>query len=100
MDSATVIAALKRHEAELRGLGVVRLSLFGSVARAEADEDSDVDLAAVLTECPRGFDYLERKDRIRDRLQEILGRPVDLIEEPSLRPRVQRGIEKDRVLAF
>jgi len=100
MDSASVIAALKRHEAELRDLGIERLSLFGSVARAEADEDSDIDLAAVLTEGPRGFDYLERKDRIRDRLQEILGRPVDLIEEPSSRPRVQRGIEKDRVLAF
>ncbi len=100
MDSAAVIAALKRHETELRELGVVRLSLFGSVAREEAAEDSDIDLAVVLTKGPRGFAHLERKDHIRDRLQEILGKPVDLIEEPTSRQRVQRGIDRDRVLAF
>jgi predicted nucleotidyltransferase len=100
MDKATVIATLKRHEAELRGLGVVKLSLFGSVAREEACEESDVDLAAVFTEGPRGFASLERKDRIKERLEELLGRSVDLIEEPAARPRVQRAIDEDRVRAF
>jgi predicted nucleotidyltransferase len=36
MDSASVIAALKRHEAELRALGIERLSIFGSTARGDA----------------------------------------------------------------
>jgi len=40
MDKATVIDILKRHEAELRELGIERLSLFGSIARDEATEAS------------------------------------------------------------
>ena len=100
MDKASVIATLKRHETELRQLGVVKLSLFGSVAREEAVEDSDIDLAAIFAVGPRGFAHLERKDRVKERLEELLGRPVDLIEEPAARSRVQRAIEQDRVLAF
>ncbi len=38
------IAKLKRHEAELKRLGVEHLYLFGATARGEAREDSDVDL--------------------------------------------------------
>jgi len=100
MDSTAVIAALKHHEAELRELGIVRLSIFGSTARAEASEDSDVDLAVTLTEGPRGFDRLERRDRIKARLSRILRRRVDLIEEPSSSPRVQAEIDRDRVKAL
>jgi uncharacterized protein len=100
MDRATVIAALKEHEAELKGLGVVRLSLFGSTARGEASKRSDVDLAAVMEPGPRGFARIERLDAVRERLAAILGVPVDLIEEPSDRARVQQEIDRDRVLAF
>jgi uncharacterized protein len=38
------IAILKERESELRRLGVEHLYLFGSTARGEAGEDSDVDL--------------------------------------------------------
>ena len=100
MDSASVIAALKSHETELRELGIVRLSLFGSTARGEATEVSDVDLAAVLTKGPRGFARLERIDNMKARLSKILRRRIDLIEEPSPSPRVQAEIDRDRVLAF
>jgi predicted nucleotidyltransferase len=41
-DQAT--ARLKEHEAELRQLGIEHLYLFGSTARGEAREDSDVEL--------------------------------------------------------
>ena len=44
MTSDEAIGRLQRHEAELRRLGVERLFLFGSTARGEAREDSDVDL--------------------------------------------------------
>ena len=100
MDRASVIAALRRHEAELRELGIVRLSIFGSTARGDASENSDVDLAALLTSGPRGFAHLDRIDQIKGRLSKILRRRVDLIEEPSPSPRVQQEIDRDRVLAF
>jgi len=100
MDRATVIAALKRHEAELRDLGVVRLSIFGSTARGEASDASDVDFAVILTSGPRAFERLDRIGRVKARLSRILRRRVDVIEEPSSSPRVQEEIDRDRVLAF
>ena len=44
MDKSTIIAKLREHEVELKDAGIVRLSLFGSVARGEATPESDVDL--------------------------------------------------------
>jgi predicted nucleotidyltransferase len=38
------ISRLQQHEADLKQLGVEHLYLFGSTARGEAREDSDVDL--------------------------------------------------------
>jgi uncharacterized protein len=49
MDRPQVIAKLRAHEAELRAAGVERLSLFGSVARGDQTEISDVDLAIRLS---------------------------------------------------
>ncbi len=46
MSRDEIINILRRHEAELRQLGVVRLSLFGLVARGEAGPESDIDVAA------------------------------------------------------
>jgi predicted nucleotidyltransferase len=100
MQRTAVITTLKRHKAELNRLGIVRLSVFGSTARDEASSRSDVDLAVKLTRGRRGFAHLDRMERIRERLSEILGRQVDVIEEPAPSPRVQREIEQDRVLAF
>jgi uncharacterized protein len=100
MQRSTVITILKRHKSELSKLGIVRLSLFGSTARDQASRKSDVDIAVTLTRSRRGFAHLERMDRIRERLSEILACPVDVIEEPAPSRRVQRAIEQDRVLAF
>ena len=44
MKREEAIACLKQHEPELKQLGIKRLLRFGSVARNEAREDSDVDL--------------------------------------------------------
>jgi hypothetical protein len=44
MKREAAIANLRAHEAELKRLGVIRLFLFGSTARDQAREESDVDL--------------------------------------------------------
>jgi hypothetical protein len=48
MERTEAIAKLKQHEAELKRLGVEHLYLFGSTARNEAGEDSDVDLFLII----------------------------------------------------
>jgi hypothetical protein len=93
-----VIAMLRSHEAELRQAGIRRLSLFGSLARGEADDASDVDLAAELDPAARiGLFALTALER---RLTELLGRKVDLIPEPVEKQRLQANIDRDRRLAF
>jgi predicted nucleotidyltransferase len=100
VDRDKAITILQLHEAELRKLGVTRLSLFGSTARGEASRRSDVDVSIELAPGPRGFAHLDLIDAIRDRLADILGVPVDIVEEPADRPRLQQEIERDRVVAF
>jgi uncharacterized protein len=100
MNRDAALAIIKRHQAELRELGVISLSLFGSAARNEAGDDSDVDVAVRLSEGPHGFAYFARLDRIEARLGELLGRRVDVVTEPAPARRIQRAIEQDRRLAF
>lgn len=98
MDRKAVLERLRAHEAELKAMGVARLSLFGSVARGEAGPDSDVDVAVELDH-GRGIDLLDFA-QINLRLNDMLERKVDLISEPARRPDFQAEIERDRVDAF
>jgi uncharacterized protein len=88
-----VIAKLKQHEAELRRLGVEHLYLFGSTARGEAREDSDVDL---FFDYKRGkLGLLELMD-VKEETSRILGRKADIMTRDSLhkalRSRIAAGI--------
>jgi len=100
MNKKAAMAALKRHETELRKLGVVSPSLFGSTACDEATDESDVDLAVTLANVPHGFAYFGRLDKIERLASSILKRRVDVVPEPAENPRIRRAIEQDRVRAF
>ena len=97
-----VLDSLRAHEAELRSLGVHSLALFGSVARGEAAAGSDVDLVVRLGPgfSRGGFDHFGRLAALRQRLAEIVGRDVDVVEEPVRKERLRREIEAARVHAF
>jgi len=96
----TVLDIIQSHQSELEQLGVTSLSLFGSVARNKATEDSDIDVAVRLAAGPHGFAYFGRLDQIESRLRELLGRRVDVVPEPAPATRIQRAIDQDRYLAF
>ena len=102
MSSEDIITKLRAHEEELRAAGVTSLALFGSSARGEAREDSDVDVVVRLTDEARrgGFAYFGRIDSLSRRLAEILERPVDVVAEPIMKDRLRHAIEKDRIVAF
>jgi predicted nucleotidyltransferase len=92
-----IIATLRAHEPELRAAGVVRLSLFGSTARDEARAESDIDLLAAFDDRPLSLlDVIGTENRIAD----LLGRPVDLIEEGAMRPRARHSANREAVRAF
>jgi uncharacterized protein len=93
-----IIAVLCAHDSELRLAGIRHLSLFGSVARGDVAESSDIDLAVELE--PAAHVGLFRLVGLQRRLSEILGRPVDLLPEPVENQRLQRNIDRDRRRAF
>lgn len=81
-----VIPILKRHN-------VKRASLFGSVVRGEAREDSDVD---ILVELPKGlslFDFVG----IQIELEEALGIKVDLGEYSTIKPIIREQVMSEQV---
>jgi predicted nucleotidyltransferase len=85
---------LEAHRQELREhFGVKSLRLFGSVARDEASEQSDVDVVVDFEETPSLFGFL----RLQGYLQDLLGTKVDLVTETGLRERARPFVEKDAV---
>lgn len=98
MDRSAVLDTLKRHEPELRSLGIARLSLFGSIARDEAREGSDIDLAAVF-DPSANMDFF-RFATLARRLEDMLARKVDLLGEPPRKPSIKASLERDRVHVF
>ena len=82
MHKTDALNLLRQHREELSKLGVAHLSLYGSVARDQADEQSDVD---VIVDTPDGqAPGLFLLARITDELERILGRPVDVISRRGL----------------
>ncbi len=87
------LAILAAHHEELARLGVKSLAIFGSVARDEARPDSDVDILVEL-ERPMGlFGFLE----VKEHLERMLGRRVDLGTPDSLKPSLQETVLKEAV---
>ena len=92
MNRATVLSQLKRHEAELsRRFGVASLTLFGSFARDQATENSDVDILARFDDAPDIKSLL----RTQSYLEEALGRTVDLVLWDELREEIRPYVERD-----
>jgi len=74
MKRELAIQILQDHQTEILSFGVKSLALFGSVARSEARSDSDVDIL-VEFDRPVGLFGLIA---LQQRLEEWLGRPVDV----------------------
>jgi predicted nucleotidyltransferase len=81
-----VVPALRRH-------GVVRAGIFGSAARGEARDGSDLD---VLVEFEPGRTLFDLVD-LRDELTEILGRDADVVTYRSLHPLLRERVLREQV---
>ena len=92
MNRATVLSLLAEHMDEMRDrFRVARLSLFGSAARDELNSASDIDVLVEFA-APATFDgYFGLKDY----LEALLERRVDLVTEGGLKPRARQYVEKD-----
>lgn len=73
--------------------GVDRLALFGSTVRDTARVDSDIDILVSFD----GPATSERYFGVQFFLEDLLGRPVDLVTDRALRPELRPFIEKEAV---
>jgi predicted nucleotidyltransferase len=97
MNREAAIARLREHEADLRQLGVQRLYLFGSTARNEAGEDSDVDL---FFDHERGKLSLFGLMDVKEAAAKILGHRTDIITRGSLHRALKSKIEASALQVF
>ncbi|ARV60259.1 nucleotidyltransferase [Nostocales cyanobacterium HT-58-2] len=85
-----------KREAILRSAakyGAYNVRIFGSVARQEADADSDVDF---LVEMEPGRSLFDLGGLLME-LQELLNRDVDVVPEKGLRQRIRERVLREAV---
>jgi uncharacterized protein len=98
-----VLKILRRHEPELRQRGVVHAAVFGSVARGEARETSDVDVLVDLDPGKRlgMFEYAAIKLFVASLFgAETLDGPIDVVSRATLKEGLRSGILDEAVRAF
>ncbi|MGQ0665072.1 MAG: nucleotidyltransferase family protein [Pseudomonadota bacterium] len=95
MTKEELLARLSALKPELERLGIKRIAVFGSVARGEGGPASDLDLLVEFYDTPGIFEFIG----VKERLEELLGRRVDLATEGALHHRLRDRILKEAVYA-
>lgn len=89
-----ILRELNAHSDAMRLMGVRELAVFGSFARADALDDSDLDFLVDFEE--KTFDaYMDLKFFLED----LFHRPVDLVLKNAIKPRLRASIEESAVYA-
>jgi predicted nucleotidyltransferase len=83
---AEILAAANRH-------GATNVRVYGSVARGDAGAASDVDF---LVDFEPGRSLLDLASLLVD-LEDLLGRPVDVVTEPGLKARIRQRVLAEAV---
>lgn len=83
-ERSNILEVAKRH-------GAYNVRIFGSVARGEEDEKSDIDFLVTLE---AGRSLLDHASLLLD-LQKLLGRKVDVVTEKGIKARMRERILKE-----
>ncbi len=94
MNREQVLEILIRSKPALQAqFGVRCMALFGSTVRDEARDDSDVDILVDFDGPTTSKQYFG----VQFHLEDLLGRPVDLVTEKALRSELRPYIEQEKV---
>ncbi len=89
---------LREHEVDFRAKGVTHLRLFGSVARDEANDESDVDV--IVDFDPEMQLSLLDLSAVWGDLHDLFGTDIDLVREKTLRSHLKDRVLREAVVAF
>lgn len=98
MEREVALARLRPLEQRLRQQGVSALYLFGSTARGEADEKSDLDLLFEYVP-DRGFSLFDQAG-LQVELSELLNTKVDFVPRKGLHPYLKSRVESELIKVF
>ncbi len=94
MTRAEILARIDEQHDNLRRLHVRELALFGSYARADASESSDIDFIVEFDQ--KSFDnYMALKEF----LEALFARPIDLVLKDSIKSRLREKILREAIRA-
>jgi hypothetical protein len=94
MNRTNILQLLEKHKVELkRRYGVLDIALFGSTARNTARQDSDIDILVSFDGPANSARYFG----VQFYLEDLLGRPVDLVTNKALRPELRPYIDREAV---
>lgn len=92
MNRAELLKRLRAHKTTLvQNFGVTELAIFGSFARDQAADDSDVDILVQFNGPATSKQYFGVQFYIED----LLSRQVDLVTNKALRAEVRPYVERD-----
>ncbi len=94
MTQDIIINYLSEHKEQFKkDFGITKIGLFGSYARNEAKNDSDID---ILIELRKGLvDIYEKKSLLKEIMEKAFDKKVDIAREKYLRPLVKDEILKE-----
>lgn len=98
MDQAVVLERLREHAPELKAAGLAHIRVFGSTARGESKDFSDVDLLVEFDPAKR--QTLVTVGSLQTRLSELLHAPVEVSAVEWLREGVRSRAIAEAILAF
>jgi len=97
MEKEQIIRYLQEHKENFKErYGVLKIGLFGSYARGEQNEKSDIDIVVKLDNEHKRLQYFFGLKR---ELEDAFATPVDLGMEDSIKPLVKRYIQKEIIYA-
>jgi len=96
LDTRIIIEYLKSNKLEFYNkYNIVKIGIFGSFARNEQTEKSDID---IIIEMPRGTDDIfEKKQELKEVLKNQFHHEIDICRERSIKPLFKEMILKDAI---
>ena len=81
------------HQQKANELGIIRIGIFGSVARQQNTEHSDLDVVVEMRQ-----PTLRRMYELESDLKQQFGCEIDIVQmRPTLRPLLKQNIQRDAI---
>ncbi len=93
MNLNSISLLLHKHKSDLDQFAVKSLAVFGSVARGEATDRSDIDLLVEFNQPIGLFEFI----RLKYYLETLIGSKVDLVTPDALHPALRDSILNEAV---